>query len=140
MSTIRPVSSAMVMKLAGYRPALARRLPAHQRFDAGDAAARHGETRLEMQQQLVALDGLAQALFDLHALAELAAQLGAEEPAAMPCCWSLARYMAASAFFSSDSGSRPWSGIQGHADAGVHRISLAVGSANSRWWPAGSRG
>ena len=61
--------------MAGRDHALDRVLPAHQGFHAAHMAALQIENRLEVDQQLILLDGLAQRGAQLHALARLQRQL-----------------------------------------------------------------
>ena len=87
-----------------------RMLPAQQRLDAAQLAGARVDARLVVQRQLVALDRVAQAAFELQPLLRAPVQVLGEE--VRPCrgrC-ALASYIATSAWRISSSMSAPSSG------------------------------
>ena len=94
---MRPVRSAIGMKVAGQAKPVARVVPAQQRLGAGDLAGDQAHLRLEGEHELVALDGFGQRLFGLDLLLMLGGEFGVEQAMLPAAASDLARYIAMSA-------------------------------------------
>ena len=79
IGTIRPVSSASGMNWAGGKHAVFGMGPAQQRLDAGDLAGRQIHLRLIVQRELLALQRMAQAVFQRQAFDRLHLRFLGEE-------------------------------------------------------------
>ena len=79
MRAIEPVSSAMLMILAGRHHALFRMVEAHQRFEARDAAVAEADDRLEIGLEPVLLQRRLDVLFHFVAFAGAVEHAGVED-------------------------------------------------------------